>query len=366
MYRYLILCLLLTSCKDVKNKFNKPFYSNITIDFSNTNIPDDSVIYLEKYDLKGQSIKIDSFRKSGNTFQIIRKFSEPFQAILTKKSNKAYSDILSPMFIVTNDAISIKLDAPKIVVSGGENEFYEKNRSYHDIPHNLNRHLIEELLNKNGTIAKSDSQYELWSSYENHIYKWVSENSKKYYTIIKLYDSRFFLSDVMLKKCLSELKNNFEKTKTYNLLINYLLKKESIRKDRVFPNFPVLDINGNAVTYLNIFEPNKEIYIIDFWASWCGGCRIQARKLKLNYSLLDTTKIQLISISIDRNAEDWKKAYEKENYPWKSYMLNKNLDKGSLESTINYIPAYFVLDRNKKITGRYFSIDSISSLKTSK
>lgn len=368
MYKYLVICLILVGCKDTNSKFSRPFYSKVTIDLSKANITPGSVIYLEQIDLRGESIKIDSFKKSGNVFQINKKFHEPFQAIVTTKSKNKFSTFLSPMFMVTDDSISIKLNNAKDPVSGGENEFYKKNLPYHNLPIILDRFQIENQLNEEGTIPRNNSQYKLWSIYENRTYKWVADNSENYYTIMKLYDMRLFLSDLTMRKCLAALKENFENTKTYNLLEVYLQTKKKIRVGGKFTDIPIpiVDTNMNTVRFKNIYHPNKKIYIIDFWASWCGPCRLQARKLNKNYSQLDTTKIQLISVSIDRKVEDWKKANYQENYPWKSYMINKNLDQGNIQSVVSYIPTYFVLDSNKNIIGRYSSIDSISHLKFSK
>lgn len=368
MYKYLIFCLIFIGCKDPGSKFSRPFYSKVSIDFSKANIAQGSVIYLERIDLRGESIKIDSFKKSENVFQINKKFYEPFQSIITTKSKNKYSTLLSPMFMVTDDPISIKLHNLKDPVSGGENEFYKKNFLYHNLPNSLDRFQIENQLNENGTIARNNPQYKLWSIYQNRTYKWVADNSENYYTIMKLYDIRLFLSDLTMSKCLAALKENFENTKTYNLLDVYLKTKKKIRVGGKFTDIaiPIVDTTMNIVRYKNIYHPNKKIYIIDFWASWCGPCRLQARKLKNNYSKLDTTKIQLISVSIDRNLEDWKKANHQENYPWKSYLVYKKLDQGNIQSVVSYIPTYFVLDSNKNIIGRYSSIDSISVLKFSK
>ena len=54
---------------------------------------------------------------------------------------------------------------------------------------------------------------------------------------------------------------------------------------------------------------------------------------------------------------------KKENYKWNSYLINNTFDKYGTQSIMSYLPTYYVLDKNKKIISKYYSLDEIPFLK---
>lgn len=59
-----------------------------------------------------------------------------------------------------------------------------------------------------------------------------------------------------------------------------------------------------------------KVVLIDFWASWCGPCRMANRDMVKLYSKYKDKGFEIFSISVDDNAEAWKKAMKKDHITW--------------------------------------------------
>lgn len=113
------------------------------------------------------------------------------------------------------------------------------------------------------------------------------------------------------------------------------------------PDFTLTDPQGNAVTMSSV---KGKIKIIDFWASWCGPCRLNNPALRKLYDELHPLGLEIIGVSLDTNKAAWEKAIEKDGLMW----INVSSLKGwkcDLISLYNItgVPALFVLNENNQI-----------------
>ena len=113
------------------------------------------------------------------------------------------------------------------------------------------------------------------------------------------------------------------------------------------PDFTLTDPQGNAVTMSSV---KGKIKIIDFWASWCGPCRLNNPALRKLYDELHPLGLEIIGVSLDTNKAAWEKAIEKDGLTW----INVSSLKGwkcDLISLYNItgVPALFVLNENNQI-----------------
>ena len=82
----------------------------------------------------------------------------------------------------------------------------------------------------------------------------------------------------------------------------------------------------NRSGQLKEIKLEKEINLIEFWASWCPPCRRDAKYL----AALDQQKMGLWSISLDTRHKSWINALEKDNRTWN----NLNAPQGLLSPKI--------------------------------
>lgn len=118
----------------------------------------------------------------------------------------------------------------------------------------------------------------------------------------------------------------------------------------MFPTFAVQDAKGNMV---DLKFGNGKVYVIDFWASWCGPCRAMMKQLKELYKAYAGKSVDFISISLDSTEEAWLSAHEEEQIPWGSYWIKENFNSTIAERLgIEAIPFIVVVDQEGKIAGK--------------
>lgn len=113
------------------------------------------------------------------------------------------------------------------------------------------------------------------------------------------------------------------------------------------PDFTLKDINGNTVTMSAV---SGKIKIIDFWASWCGPCRLNNPALKKLYDEFHEKGLEIIGVSLDSNRDAWKKAIENDGLNWinVSSLKGWKCDIAHLYN-IKGVPSLFILDEHNNI-----------------
>ncbi|WP_454492263.1 TlpA family protein disulfide reductase [Chitinophaga lutea] len=120
------------------------------------------------------------------------------------------------------------------------------------------------------------------------------------------------------------------------------------------PNFAYSDQAGERASALKVFGRSKYT-LVDFWASWCAPCREHIPALKKAYNDFHGKGFNILSISIDKSHEDWRKACVELGTKWEHGIDDvANASKTSLGLVA--VPAYFLVDsRGKVIHASFFS-----------
>lgn len=159
---------------------------------------------------------------------------------------------------------------------------------------------------------------------------------------------------VMREMGINECKGIYEnmsseaKGSQYGRLIKERIERlEETARNAPAPDFTLSDVNGNEVTMSKV--PGK-VKIVDFWASWCGPCRMNNPALRKLYEEFHDKGLEIIGVSLDNKVDNWKKAIEKDGLDW----INVSSLKGwqcevARRYNVKGIPALFVLDENNRI-----------------
>ncbi len=97
-----------------------------------------------------------------------------------------------------------------------------------------------------------------------------------------------------------------------------------------------------------------KVVLIDFWASWCGPCRLSNRHLVKLYPKYKDKGFEILGVSLDEDRKDWIKAVKKDKINWLQVNDDGGWDaKTVLQWKIYQIPTSYLLDK----TGRVIAID---------
>ena len=93
------------------------------------------------------------------------------------------------------------------------------------------------------------------------------------------------------------------------LIVNTTIVNAQLKLGDNIPNITLKNQNNAAVS-INHFK--EKFVLIDFWASWCAPFRLGNKKLVKLYSSTNSSKIEIIGISLDTDKTPWVKAIEKD------------------------------------------------------
>ncbi|MEP6749274.1 MAG: TlpA disulfide reductase family protein [Bacteroidota bacterium] len=114
--------------------------------------------------------------------------------------------------------------------------------------------------------------------------------------------------------------------------------------------FTQTDVNGKPVT-LSSFK--GKYVLVDFWASWCGPCRMENPNVVNTYQQFKSKNFTVLGVSLDKLKDPWLKAISDDKLEWTHV---SDLKFWSNEVAVKYhiqsIPQNFLIDPNGKIIAR--------------
>ena len=110
---------------------------------------------------------------------------------------------------------------------------------------------------------------------------------------------------------------------------------------------PDIQLPNTKGATISLSSLKGKIVLIDFWASWCGPCRRSIPGLKEVYKKYKDKGFEIYGVSLDSDANDWKRAMFEDGIKW----LQVNDSKGDVAGKweVNYIPNTFLIDKEGKI-----------------
>ena len=119
----------------------------------------------------------------------------------------------------------------------------------------------------------------------------------------------------------------------------------------VAPDFVLKSPSGKKI---KLSKLKGKVVLIDFWASWCKPCRAENPNVVEAYNKYRKSKFEngngfeVLSVSLDRAPEAWKKAIESDGLKWKNHCIDDG-GKVSTQYGVKSIPTAFLIDGEGKI-----------------
>lgn len=130
------------------------------------------------------------------------------------------------------------------------------------------------------------------------------------------------------------------------------------------PNFRHAALDGKEVALHDVIA-EKEIVLVDFWASWCAPCIAKFPKMKEFYSAYGESGFEIVSNSIDSTQEAWELASEEHELPWTSVAEVEGwLGTTARAYGVQHLPKSFLLDSKGCIIQKDLAIEDLEQVLT--
>jgi peroxiredoxin len=128
-------------------------------------------------------------------------------------------------------------------------------------------------------------------------------------------------------------------------MMKYIERLKSVRSlvaGKPILDFSMPDTSGKKVSPGSF---RGKWLLVEFWASWCGPCRMEIPNLLKEYAGYKEKNFEILGVSLDDNRSKWLKAIGEEKLPWTQVADLKGLNSDVImQYGITSIPLNYLVD----------------------
>ena len=189
--------------------------------------------------------------------------------------------------------------------------------------------------------------------------KYMKSNMSNLLGISLLSQSYFSMDPEEVQACLDKLSPKFKKGEITQRMEEWVSKQRATKIGKQFTDIVMTTPEGKAIK-LSDYVGKAKVILVDFWASWCGPCRAEMPNVVNAYNTYKDKGFEIVGVSLDNNAEAWKKAITDLKITWPQMSDLKGWQsKGAELYGVSAIPATVLIGQDGKIIAKNLRGDEL-------
>jgi peroxiredoxin len=128
---------------------------------------------------------------------------------------------------------------------------------------------------------------------------------------------------------------------------------------KTVPEMVMQDVNGKDVS---ISSFRGKYVLIDFWASWCGPCRMENPNVVKAFNEYKGKNFTVLGVSLDKDKDSWKKAIAQDHLAWTQMSDLKYWNSQAVETFgFQGIPFNVLVDPSGKVVAQELRGEDLDS-----
>ncbi|HOI27045.1 MAG TPA: AhpC/TSA family protein [Paludibacteraceae bacterium] len=276
-----------------------------------------SKVYLLKQNELGELVKIDSTTVNGGEFKFHGRVDFPTMMYVQVGKRRPIDVFVENQRISITGSILLP-DEIKVEGSVSHDDFTYLQNEMLKLKGEGNSLLIDM------TNAKKQNDFDKLKSLSaeyNHITDTLFVMTEQFVTTNPTsVGAAYFVCMLVPDFDINELRNiiqsfdpSIAESEYVKFLNEELMLNQKMSLDTPAPSFKIPTSNGDSIS----LEDYKGEYVfIDFWASWCEPCVARRESMNAMYQKYKRSGFNVLSISLDKDANEWHKALSNRYYEW--------------------------------------------------
>lgn len=330
---------------------------------------DGTVVYINRIEEATGFVKIDSTEIQAGTFKFKGENPELDLYFIELGTTQQFAF----PFIWENGSIQFTFDREKpedIKVTGTKNndfmtsyneEAYKIQQEIKDFQDQNQQKFVEAQTSGDQQTMQSimDQINTLQDKYLEQNKTFIGANKDSFISLLLL--TQLSMSDALTAEEIKNYFNDFDRSVKESPkgkeFAETLKKMEEAEKERekvaIGQKAPDFTANTPEDKSESLYNNLGKVTIVDFWASWCGPCRVENPNVVALYNKYKDSGLKIIGVSLDREREKWVQAIADDQLEWLQISNLKFWDDPiAKEYFVEAIPATFILDENGTIVAK--------------